>query len=504
MPEPPATEVFESATLGEPADLLDTPHAGPAAIRGSLLRAAGYVAGILISIVSISLLIRHLGVADFGRYVTVTSLITIVQGVTDAGLTLIGVREFAVRSSTDRDRLMRNLVGVRLAVTLVGVLLATGFAALAGYGSTLVLGTILAGVGLLFSVLQGTFAVPLASRLQLGWVTALDFLRQVLTVVAIIALVIAGATLVPFLGVTIPIGIGVLGVTIALVRGTMPLRPSFERAEWLLLIRGVLPFAAAAVLGTLYFRITIIVMSLIASAVQTGYYATSYRVLEVLVAIPQLVVSSTLPLLARAARDDESRLNYALQRLFEATLIVGVWIGLCVALGAAFAVAVLAGGKSDPSIPVLRIQALAVAANFVAASWQYGLLSLHRHRALLANVVVALSLSLLLTLLLVPRLAAQGAAIAVTSGEVAVAVMAVVLLKRARPELRLSLWVAGRVAVAAALAGGAGMLPGLPSLARAVVATVVYFAALSVMGAIPVEIRSALRLPQIRRSSAST
>ena len=46
------------------ADLLDTGAAGPAALRGSALRTGAYVGGILLSLVSAPLLIRHLGVAD--------------------------------------------------------------------------------------------------------------------------------------------------------------------------------------------------------------------------------------------------------------------------------------------------------------------------------------------------------------------------------------------------------------------------------------------------------
>src|SRR6476659_521100 len=127
-------EAIEARTEADAGlDLLDTPQAGPTAIRGSLLRVGGYVAGTLMSILSVSLLIRHLGVTDFGRYVTVLSLVTIVQGVTDAGLSQIGIREYSTRRGSDRDALMRNLTGVRLVLTFAGILAATGFAAVAGY-----------------------------------------------------------------------------------------------------------------------------------------------------------------------------------------------------------------------------------------------------------------------------------------------------------------------------------------------------------------------------------
>lgn len=472
-------------------DLLDTPQAGPAAIRGSLLRFAGYGAGVLLSIVSVSLLIRHLGVGDFGRYVTVISLITIVQGVTDAGLSSIGVREYSLRTGERRDSLMRNLIGVRLVLTAVGVLAATGFAAAAGYGGSLVLGTLLAGIGLLLAATQATLAVPLAAMLRLGSVTALELLRQVLLVGGVVALISAGASLVPFLALQIPLGVVLLAGTAALVRGSMPMQPAFDRREWWLLVRSVLPFAAAVAIGAIYLRLTVIAMSLVAGDLETGYYATAYRVIEVIVAVPPLIVGATLPVLARAARDDEQRLKYVLQRLLDATLIVGVGIGLVVALGAPFAIEVLAGGESDPSIPVLRIQAIAIVASFVATSFAYGLLSLHRHGSILVYSVAALVVVVGLVTLLVPGLEAEGAAIAYVGGELVVMLLAYLLLARAKPELRFSPRVPMRVAAAAVVAGAVVVVLGLPSVAAAGVAAGLYVVALFALRAVPQELLEA-------------
>jgi O-antigen/teichoic acid export membrane protein len=474
-------------------DLLDTPQAGPVAIRGSLVRVLGYLLGVLLSLVAVPLLIRHLGFSEYGRYVTVIALVTIVQGVSDVGLGQIGVREFATRSGADRLRMMRNLMGLRLALTGMGVALATAFAAVAGYGDAVLFGTLLAGIGMVLTVIQGTFAVPLAAQLQLGWITALDLLRQVLTVAGIVILVLVGASLLPFLALTVPVAVIVLAATVLLVYRTVRLRPSFERAEWTHLVRAVLPFAAAVAIGAVYLRITVVLVSLLASKLQTGYYATSFTVISVLIAIPALTVGSTLPILARAARDDVERLGYVLQRLFEVTLIVGVWLGLVLAMGAGFVIQVLANEKSDVSVAVLQIQSLALVTQFVASTWQYGLLSLHRHRALLVISVASLLVSVVMTLILVPLLQAQGAAVAFSAAEVTLAASSFVLLKRARPDLIFSLRVPLRVLLAAALAGAVALVPGLSSLARAVIGSVIYLSALLALRGIPVELMHAVR-----------
>jgi O-antigen/teichoic acid export membrane protein len=474
------------------SDLLDTPAAGPAAIRGGALRAAGYVVGVLLSFASVPLLIRHLGESDYGLYVLVISLVTIVQGVTDVGLGQIGVREYATRSGSERVALMRNLLGLRFTMTGAGVLLGAVFAIVAGYGQAVILGTLFAGLGMVLTVVQGTFAVPLSARLQLGWVTGLDLLRQVLSVSAIVILVLVGAKLLAFLAVLVPAAVVVLVATIVLVRGTMPLRPSFQRDEWIVLLRAVLPFAAAVVIGTLYLRVTVVLMSLLASSTQTGYYAIGFTVISVLIAIPALTVGSTLPVLARAARDDSERLLYVLSRLMEVTLIVGVGLALGLALGAGFVVQVLAGAKAHAAVPVLRIESLALVTVFVGSSLQYAMLALHLHRAQLIMSASGLLVSAGLTLVLVPSLQAQGAALAFVAGEVVLVCSAFAFLRSARPDLRFSARVPLRVLAAASLAGLLALVSGLGSLPTALLASCVYLGVLVASGAIPAELKHAV------------
>jgi O-antigen/teichoic acid export membrane protein len=491
------TENEPAVPVAREPDLLDTSAAGPTAIRGSALRTGGYLAGALLSVIAVPLLNRHLGFADYGRYILVISLVTIVQGVTDVGLGQIGVREFATRPEGEQEALVSNLLGLRFTLTAVGVGLAAAFAAVAGYGEGVLVGTVLAGIGMVLTVLQGTYAVPLAARLQLGWVTALDLLRQVLSVLGIVVLVLAGAELVAFFALSIPVAVVVLLATLVLVAGTAPLRPSFHRAEWIVLMRAVLPFAAAVAIGTVYLRITVVLMSLLTSAVQTGYYATSYVVISVLIAVPPLAVGATLPILARAARDDHERLGYVLERLFEVTLIVGVWLALALAIGADFVIHLLTGGHQSVAIDVLQIQSLALITQFTASTWSYGLLSLHRHRSLLWISIASLSASVLLTLALVPLLQARGAAIAFAAAEAVLAATSFAMLRAARPDLRFSARVPIRVLAAAAAAGAVAFVPGLSSLAASIVASAVYFAVLLALRAIPHELLdAALHRPQ--------
>jgi O-antigen/teichoic acid export membrane protein len=470
-------------------DLLDTSDAGAAAIRGGVLRTLGYVVGVGVSVVSSALLLRHLGVVATGDYVTVLSLVTLTCGAIDTGLAAIGVRELSTLAPSQEQSFFRSLAGLRLVCISAGVLLALAFAVLSGYSSTLVLGTLLAGGGFVLLTSQTSYSLPLLARLRLRAVTATEVLRQIGTAVAIVVLVLVGAPLLPFWAATIPAGVAATLLGAFLVRRSMPLLPAFDRAVWAALLRRTLPYSMAAAVGVVYLRLAILIMSHVTSGQQTGYYGASFRIIEVLFVVPQLMVGSTLPIFSRAARDDRARLNYALGRTFDACLLLGVAVGLSLLTGASFIISVVAGPDFAPSAAVLRIQGVALIATFVGASLGYALLSLERYREVLLINLAVLLLSGGLTGVLASRFGAVGAASATTVVEVLYTGILAVAVLRAGVRPRVSLGGAYRAAAVALLGAALALAPpDLPSVVRPVLAMAIYCAGLLVVRAVPREL----------------
>ena len=486
----------QGAATEQPVDILATPEAGGRAIRGGVLRVLGFGGGLLAALAAAPFLIRHLGVERFGEYVTVTSLMTIVAMVSDAGLTVVGVREYSVRDEEGRRRLMRNLSALRIIITTLGAAVAILFALAAGYDSELVWGTALAGAGLLLLVLQQAYSVPLSAQLRLGWVTALDLARQMLTSAAIITAVVLGAGLLTFFALPIPVGIAVLAATAILIRGEVPLRPQLDRDEWRALAKEALPVAIASTIGSFFYRVAILVMSVAATAEATGYFSASFRLIEVAITIPGLITAAAFPIVARAAVDDPERLAYSLQRLFDIALVVGALAALGVAFGARPAIAVLAGPDFEPSIEVLRIQSVVVGASFLVAVWATALWAMRRQRALAWANVLGVTLSGTLVALLVGEHGATGAAIAMAIAEVVLASAYAYAVMHDRPDLRPSLRLVPKVALATALAALTWLLP-VPDIVIVGIAAAVYAGVLVAVRGIPEEVWVALR-PYLR------
>jgi O-antigen/teichoic acid export membrane protein len=493
--------VDEQLDEARAVDVLATRQAGDRVIRGGGLRAVTYVVGLVLGVAVTPFVVRHLGVEDFGRFVTVLSLIFIVNGVTEGGLANVGVREYSTRDAAGGRRLIGDLVGLRLVLTLIGCVVAISFALAAGYVRVQVEGTLIACAGVVLLGLQNAYAIPLSAGLRLGWLAALDFLRQAATTLLMLGLVIAGASLLPFFVVAPVAGVLMLALTVSLVRREALVAPRADPAAWLALLRETLYYAAATALAVVYFQLALIFTSLVSSALQTGYYAVAFRIIDIANGVPWLLVTSAFPILARAAHDDRERLRYALQRIFEVALILGVWFALAIVLGARFAVDVVAGADSHASIAVLQILGLGAPATFLIATWSFALLSVRQYRGLLVANGIAIVVQVAVTLPLASAHGARGAAIGALVTELTLAAAYGIVLMRAHADLRPGPGIVPRVALAAAPAAGLGALAlTVHPVVAVVVATVVYFAALAAQRAIPTEVLDALR----QRRAAAT
>jgi O-antigen/teichoic acid export membrane protein len=479
-------------------ELLDTPAAGPAAIRGGALRVTSYGAGVLLSVGAAALLFRHLGVVDGGRYVTVLSLMGLFAGIADAGLITVGVRELTIRRGADRSHFLQNLLGLRIALTVLAVAGATAFAAIAGYPSVMVAGTVVAGVGFLLAGIQGALGTSLMARLRLGWVSMLEFLRNAVTVVLIVALVVAGAGLLPFFATSIVAGIAILIPTALLVRGDIPLMPQFHTGAWKRIMRDLLPYAAATAVVAVYFRIAIIIVSLISSPEQTGYFGASFRIVEVVIGLPQLAIGAAFPIFAHAAQSDRARLAYGVQRVFEASLLLGGLVLVGFGLGAPLAIRIVAGPDFAPAADVLRIQSVGLFCSFVAATWGFTLLSLHRHRQILWLSVLPLVVNVVLTLILASIADARGAAVATTIGEAVYMIAAGIATARAL-DGALNWRAVPRVAAALVLPALLLLVPGLPSLVAVLIGVPLFLLVAYALGAVPDELLDEVRAVARRR-----
>jgi O-antigen/teichoic acid export membrane protein len=367
-----------------------------------------------------------------------------------------------------------------------------GFAAVAGYSTAQVAGVAICGGALLFTNAAATLTVPLSAELRFGAVTLVEVVRNLALVAGLLALMAAGAELLPLFMAYVVSGVAALAAAWPLVRASDRVGPRVDRVAWGRIARLAAPVALALVMNVIYLRALVILVSLLSDDVQTGLFGTSYRVLEIFIGIPQLMAGAAFPILVHAGAENEARLAYVLQRLAEASLLVAAASVLALAVGAEPIIRVIGGAEFADAAPVLSLQAAALLGAFLTQVWVLALVAIDRQRDTAVLNGIGLLVVLALGLALVPVWDAKGAAVASVAGELVLALTAAVLLVRARPALRPSLARPARILLAAA-GGAACAWLGLPPAVEALLALSVFAGLAWALRAVPAELLQAFR-----------
>jgi O-antigen/teichoic acid export membrane protein len=496
----PAGEAPVEHADGERFDVevADSAEAGALFIRGGVVRLVAFGVGLVFSVGSIPLVTRHLGPSRFGYVGTVSAIVFIIAGFTEGGLTTLGVREYANAAPEQRPVLLRNLIGLRITATTIAVVLVALVTFALGSPEPITVGVLVGGAGLVCTIVGENFTVPLLVTLRIPAAAMLDLLRGGVLAATYVALVLLGSGPVPFMGATIASGLALLAGSAVVLRGRIAARPNFDFAMWRALLSRTLPYAVASAVGVVYFREALVLISYLSTIRQAGYYAAAFRIVEVLTTLPWMIASASFPIFARAARADVPRLGNGLQRLFEAAMLLGVWMTISVLVGAPLGIQVIAGPRYHPAIGVLEIQGLAIITSSLVATFGCVLLSLELYGSLLRANAVAVAVVTIASFALIPSGGARGAAIAPTAAEAVLALAYAVALARHDRRLRVSLRVVPRIALACGAALALAEVATDSSLLRLVIVGVVYFGVALVLRAIPPELWHAVlrRVPQ--------
>jgi O-antigen/teichoic acid export membrane protein len=479
-------------------------HVSRRVVRGGGVRIAGFALVNLMGALGSAVLLRHLGVVDYGRYGTVISLMAIAGGIADAGLTVTGSRELARRApGPERRRLLGAILGIRIALSVAFVFVGLALGIAAGYDHQMLLGVVLVGLGAVLVAGQATVLLPLVVTMRNGRVAVSDLVKQAILLAGIVALALAGSGVVGFFALQIAIGLGALALVPILGEREDLAAPRWSLHEWREVATTALPVAAALVLTVVYVRLLVVMTSILSDDVQTGLFVTSARIMEMLAGLPLLISGVVLPVATVAARDDRGRLDYVLGRTTETSLLLGGLIAIVLVLGAKPLTLLLGGSAFADAAPVLRTQAPAIVTIFLVQSWITFLIADGRQRDVVLCVGLGLVALVVAGVALIGPYGARGAAASAVIADVVYAGAAYVAIRRlpGRPVALHGRFLVRWLAIVA-IALGAGVASGLPDALAAILAAAVFVSLAALARLVPIDFYTAIPRPRRRRGGS--
>lgn len=456
----------------------------------SVVLMAAKIATWSLALVMTILLPRMLGPAGFGQLYFAISFTAVFSIMVEFGLNSLVAREVS-RKRQDATRYLLNAAMIKGGLWAIAFSIMLVVIRLVGYPPTTRAAVLILAVGVLFSSMATLLVAVLQANDRIRWVAASAVFEKAVYVV---------------LGVTVLLlGYGVVAVALVLLVGSIsgflldlwwlrrlaanvPLHDGWQGIEVGDLVKRALPFFSVLFFGAVYFRVDVVIMSLLKSDVVVGWYGVAYRLFETTNFLPEAFLFAFFPVFCRLSKQDDNALVLAAQKSVDLLMLAGIPIAVGVFLLSDEIITTLYGPvEYAASIIVLRVLSLAIVLMYANGAFMQLLIATERQHKLVITAGVAAALNVGLNLVLIRSMGATGAAVATVATEAVVLSMNFTFLPRELTrELRLSTPLKA-LAAATVMAVPLIALNGQNLFLLIAIGVVVYFLAIMLLKGLPAD-----------------
>lgn len=202
-------------------------------------------------------------------------------------------------------------------------------------------------------------------------------------------------------------------------------RPRFSWAEWRLLLPVVAPIAVAHALAAINTNMDQLMLGLLRTDTEVGWYGTAYRLLTAALIPSQILIQSFLPAISAVFEDREARWSHS-RDFFTALFALGLPIAAGGLLLAPDLIG-LFGQDYAPAVPAFMILMAFAAAQYVSLGFGIPLIAWDRQKHYMYALLGGAVINVVLNVVLIPRFGISGAAVATLSSECVVLFLVFVL-----------------------------------------------------------------------------
>ena len=276
----------------------------------------------LINFVATTLVARSLGGERYGQFSFIYVYLSFFEALVQFGLNPLLTRELS-RERPDAPKVLGNALILRSALVLCALPLATWIIRRLGYPLTVQEGVFLASFQL-FLTLRPVYESIFKARLLMIYPAVWNAIRAFVNL-AFIAVVAFRRPAIPYF-ILAYLASGILGFLGLALTSRKWIKVDFHPHAKIIryLFRESLPLVLSAYLTLLYYRIDVMMLSVMRSFKEVGYYSVATRLSESLNMISGALLVSFFPLFSRAFKEDRSEFEAHVSQAFRWILLAGL------------------------------------------------------------------------------------------------------------------------------------------------------------------------------------
>jgi O-antigen/teichoic acid export membrane protein len=362
---------------------------------------------------------RKLGDEDFGKFSFVYSFAGICFIVTDFGLSTILIRNVSRQKELTREY-VGNILVLKILLSFICVSAICIFILFTDYPTDVITLLVVFGGVMFFKALIDFFCTVLNAHERMDLEAFLKGTNHILLFVSGITILAVGYGLFGLANVFLVtfsfssiIGFCIVDVCIEKIR------PSFDLKFWRYILRESLPLALTVIFTVIYFKIDVVMLSIIrGSDSEIGWYSAAMRLVELVCIVPALIVSALFPIVSSLYKESIDSLKRVYKTSFRYLLAIALPISVGTFLLSDRLIYIIYGKEYFKTIPALKILTLALIFIFANYIMMNILVAVDRQKtnAIMAGACVLVNIAL--NMCLIPYYGYLGAGTATVITEI--------------------------------------------------------------------------------------
>ena len=392
-----------------------------AARRSTVIMLGSRVAVATMGWIGSVLIARAISPEQFGQFSLIFGLLGLLSVITDLGVGRVVLAKLVESNPWEISLVTTAFISLRVALGLLGYILAVGYVWLLNYPTEVIEATAVAGLVVVVATPSHALSVMYQSRLKMTYVAVAEGAGQLAQLIATIAAVLWQPILIVFvipavINEVVAAGIKMRGVRRG-IAGPLPAsRAQFRR--WKEMLVEAIPLSIGFAFITLLSRVDVLMLGQLDSFESVGLYSIGYKFADLLQIVAITIVTPVTTLLVSSWPD---KLDAFRERSREAFIVLAVLGGASIAAFwpvAAEVLSLLYGERFTVAGTSTRLLVLGACFSMLTQLGLMILVASGRHRTYPWVALGGLSVNIVLNFTLIPRLSFNGAALATVLTEI--------------------------------------------------------------------------------------
>ena len=355
---------------------------------------------------------RYLGDLGFGQYSFIITVMMLFQVLADFGLDGLTIREVA-KNIDKTEYYLRNVLALKFALGLINFVALAFIINIMNKPPIVIYSVYIAGLSIIFFSLANTFSSIFNAHERLDLKALLSILTRLIVLALTLLAIILRKNLMVLITIILisEISRTILGWKIY-TRKFAPIKFELDLSLCKRLLRISVPFALIGIIALIYFKIDIVMLSLMKGDQVVGWYSAAYTLLAALLFITEAYNLAIFPALSRYAVSARELLAFSWEKSVKYLLIISLPIAVGATILADRFIILFYSTSYVSSTLALQILIWTLPWIFVNSINMRVLYASDKQKEATIVAVISMVLNILFNFILIPRYSYIGASLA--------------------------------------------------------------------------------------------